>query len=241
MNIDAFSPLTLEAIQAHAAKDFPNEACGLIIVRKGRERYVACKNIANSGDHFVMSREDFSKAEDEGEILAIVHSHPNVAARPSEADLVGCEATNVPWLIISWPTGLMSLTVPTGYKAPLIGRSYAHGILDCYSLCRDYYKETLGLDLPDYERDDFWWLKGQDMYLDNFQAAGFSRVPNKDLKLHDGILMQVSSKVPNHAAIYIGDGLILHHVQGRLSSRDVYGGYWQKNTYCVVRHESQKC
>jgi cell wall-associated NlpC family hydrolase len=48
--------------------------------------------------------------------------------------------------------------------------------------------------------------------------------------------MQVASPVPNHAAVYLGDGLILHHLQGRLSSRDVYGGYWQKVTTHALRH-----
>jgi cell wall-associated NlpC family hydrolase len=52
-------------------------------------------------------------------------------------------------------------------------------------------------------------------------------------------LMQLSSSLPNHAAIYLGDQMILHHSQGRLSSRDVYGGYYWKNTALVLRHESR--
>ena len=54
-------------------------------------------------------------------------------------------------------------------------------------------------------------------------------------------LMQLQSPLPNHAAIYIGDGQILHHLQGRLSSRDLYGldSYYGKSTACVLRHESR--
>jgi hypothetical protein len=55
-----------------------------------------------------------------------------------------------------------------------------------------------------------------------------------NLKVGDCFLMQVASPVPNHAAVYLGDGLILHHLQGRLSSRDVYGGYWQKVTTHIL-------
>ena len=51
--------------------------------------------------------------------------------------------------------------------------------------------------------------------------------------------MQLESPVPNHAGIYLGDGVVLHHVQGRLSSRDVYGGYYQKVTAKVLKHESR--
>jgi hypothetical protein len=32
---------------------------------------------------------------------------------------------------------------------------------------------------------------------------------------------------------------VLHHLQGRLSSRDVYGSYYVKSTACALRHESR--
>ena len=51
--------------------------------------------------------------------------------------------------------------------------------------------------------------------------------------------MNLVSPLPNHAAIYLGDQQVLHHVQGRLSSRDVYGGYYGKSTACALRHESR--
>jgi cell wall-associated NlpC family hydrolase len=77
------------------------------------------------------------------------------------------------------------------------------------------------------------------LYLDNFGSAGFGVTDLTDrtsLKVGDVLLMQVAASVPNHAAVYLGDGLILHHLQGRLSSRDVYGGYWQKVTTHALRH-----
>ena len=57
----------------------------------------------------------------------------------------------------------------------------------------------------------------------------------------DIILMNIESPVPNHAAIYLGENVILHHVTNRLSSRDVYkwGGYYHKMTAKVLRHESR--
>ena len=95
-------PKTQIAIHAHALEDYPREACGVIVVRKGRERYIRCRNLAATPDeHFVMSPADFAEAEDQGEVTAIVHSHPNVPARPSEADRVGCEQSELPWVIVS--------------------------------------------------------------------------------------------------------------------------------------------
>ena len=98
----------------------------------------------------------------------------------------------------------------------------------------------MNLDLPDYQRFDEWWKRGENLYLDNFTHAGFDVASSDGLGEGDVLLMQVNSDVPNHAAIYLGDGLILHHLQGRLSSRDVYGGYWQKITTHILRHQSQR-
>jgi cell wall-associated NlpC family hydrolase len=61
----------------------------------------------------------------------------------------------------------------------------------------------------------------------------------EELQYGDAILMQLASPLPNHAAVYLGDQLILHHLQGRLSSRDLYGGYYLKSTARVLRHESR--
>ena len=84
-----------------------------------------------------------------------------------------------------------------------------------------------------------WWDKGQNIYVENYTKQGFVLINNpSDIKEHDAFLIQLISSVPNHAAIYIGEGLIMHHVMGRLSSRDVYGGYWRKHTTHHLRHKS---
>jgi cell wall-associated NlpC family hydrolase len=153
---------------------------------------------------------------------------------------VACEASGVPWFIVSYPNGQWFELSPKGYVAPLVGREWSHGVLDCYSIVRDWYAQERGLSLPDFQRFDEWWRRGENLYVDNFGAAGFAVVEPDDLLVGDVFLMQVHSEVPNHAAIYLGDGLILHHLQGRLSSRDVYGGYWQKITTHTLRHQSQR-
>lgn len=229
---------TTQAIRDHAAREYPRECCGVVIVRKGREKYVPCRNMASTGegeDYFILNGADYAAAEEEGSIIAIVHSHPNTSPQPSQADLVGCEASGLPWVIVNWPTGQIVQFQPSGYKAPLTGRVFSHGILDCYSLIQDYYKEVLHIQLPDAERQYLWWETGQNLYMDNFERAGFRKV--EDLQLHDVILIQLASTKANHGAVYIGNDYILHHPQHRLSSRDVYGGYWRKNTVCFIRHK----
>lgn len=227
----------VDAIKAHAQQEMPRESCGVLVLVKRKLQYFACRNIAENHEHFVIHSEDYAAAEDMGTITTIVHSHPTTPPKPSQADLVGIEQTQLPWLIINPATGLYDVFEPNGYAPPYIGREFVHGILDCYSLIRDYYQRELSLELHNYPRPDNWWLKGQNLYLEGFVEQGFVEVT--ELKKHDIILMQVGSPVPNHGAIYLGNNQILHHVLGQFSCRNIYGGYWQKATTHIIRHQSQ--
>ena len=224
-----------EAAFAHARQVYPRESCGLIVVRKGKASYVGCNNLAIGTDQFAIDPKDYARADRRGVILGVVHSHPNGSPQPSQADLVGCEASQLPWHIVGCPSGEWASFEPTGYRAPLVGRQWSHGVLDCYSIIRDWYKEARSIELLDFTRRDEWWHQGENLYLENYETAGFVPVDDEPLE-GDVLLMQVGSPVPNHAAIYLGDGLILHHLQNRLSSRDVYGGYWHKNTTHILRY-----
>lgn len=229
-----------QQILDHAKAEDPREACGLIAVVKGRRRYFPCKNLADTPDeHFVLDPASYAEVEDQGEIVAVVHSHPISAPIASQADRVACERSGFPWYIVNPKAETFGYCEPVGYKAPLVGREFVFGILDCYTLCQDWYAENMGLTLSDYERRDKFWERGENLYLDNFHKEGFRVVSFDNLQPGDAILMQLQSPLPNHAAIYLGDQQIIHHVQGRLSSRDVYGGYYAKNTAKVLRHESR--
>jgi proteasome lid subunit RPN8/RPN11 len=229
----------LADVRTHAATTDHVEACGLIVVRKGRQKYLPCRNLSRNGrDTFILSPEDYAAAEDEGEIVAIVHSHPYDSPEPSQADRIACERSGLPWLIVNHPIGHYTVTVPSGYRAPLIGREFVHGVVDCYTLVRDYYNETLQTELPDFTRNENWWNEGQNLYVENFASAGFVVVSDAP-RAHDVLLMQVRAPVINHAAVYLGDEMILHHMHGRLSSRDIYGGYWQHVTIKQLRHRSK--
>ncbi|TXH06674.1 MAG: peptidase P60 [Rhodocyclaceae bacterium] len=220
----------------HAREEFPREACGLLVIRKGREVYIRCRNIGIGTDQFVIHPEDYAAADIQSEIVGVVHSHPGMTPEPSQADRVACEATGLRWHIVGFPSEAWVSMDPAGFAAPLVGREWSHGVLDCYSLVRDWFRIERSIELPNFARFDDWWTRGENLYLENFAQAGFAVIDPCDLQPGDCFLMQVASPVPNHAAVYLGDGLILHHLQGRLSSRDVYGGYWQKVTTHVLRH-----
>ena len=223
--------------EAVASAEFPREACGLVVIVKGRERFWPCQNQARSEEHFIISPEDYAEAEDAGEVVAVWHSHCNVGPQPSEADLVSCEKTGLPWHIFSLPTGQWHEFKPQGYRAPLIGRQFQHGVLDCYTLIKDAYAEMFQIELPDFDRQDDWWKCGGNLYLENFAAAGF--VVSETPRHGDVLLMQMSSPVPNHGAVWLDGDMILHHIHGRLSSRDIYGEFYRRNTVKVLRHAAR--
>lgn len=247
---------TRNAMRKHAIQEFPKEATGFVVVTPEGEKYIPAVNIAEqANDMVIVCPKSQAKAYKAGEVVAFFHSHPNHPAKPSEADLVGCERMGLPWYIQplndhggALEVGELITVIPSGYKAPLIGRSFSHGVLDCYTLIRDYYDRELGIGLPDFQRDDEWWNKGQNLYEENFAKAGF--VPVHDLKPHDVILMQYYSEVTNHAGVLIGDyrlksehtefnvpDAMIHHASNRLSERVIYGGYWADITRMVLRHK----
>ena len=226
----------------HAKEDAPKESVGLVHIVKGRERYFRCKNQAEEPElHFCLDPSDYLKCEKQGEIIAVIHSHPTTNQNPSEADKVACERNKLPWFIVNPSTEKWSYYEPSGFTLPYVGRQWAHGIVDCYTLWKDWYKGELGIEMSEYNRQDDWWHKGENLYLDNFEKEGMREIKLEDIQYGDIILMNIESPVPNHAAIYLGENIILHHVTNRLSSRDVYkwGGYYHKMTAKVLRHESR--
>lgn len=120
-----------------------------------------------------------------------------------------------------------------------LGKNFLHGTNDCYSLVREFYQVAFGIELTNYARPDFWWNAGLDLYNEFFPREGFRTVEivrPRDLKYGDVILMAIKSTMPCHAAIYIGEGKILHHFYGRKSSIELYKSLWYNTTTAVVRH-----
>ena len=106
----------------------------------------------------------------------------------------------------------------------MIGRKWtgAWRLLDV-SL-RDWYAEE-GIELRDWDRPTTPQLfLNAPMFDGAWAATGFREIAeDESLQRGDALLMQINGNGLNHCAVYIGDGMVLHHLSERLSSRDMYG------------------
>lgn len=225
--------MTIEQqILAYAKQQEPREMCGFVVLNGGKKQFIPCENIAaDPENYFEISPDDWLSVHQYDEIIALVHSHPNGAPVLSSADRQMQRQSDLDWWLVCDDEIKQFRNVPH-----LLGRDFIHGEQDCYTLFRDAYM-LVGLDFPNFHREDLWWENGGNLYLDNMEKHSFFRIDDGP-RLGDVILMQVGADVPNHAAIYLGKWQqVLHHSPKRLSKRDSYDGYWFKHTHSIWRHE----
>lgn len=224
-----------EALE-HARQQQPIEACGILAVVKGREKYFACGNIAEDPiEGFCIDPDDWVYAEEEGEPIAIVHSHPDCSTDPSPVDLASCEYIDLPFYICNPETEKWNYFKPSGYKAPLLGRKWTWKSADCWTLVIDYFAEK-GLEVKNWERP-----KRSEEILTNgiferlIPKSNFVPVDD-EIQVGDLLLHKFKGPCPDHVSIYIGDQKVIHHMYGRLSSRDLYGPYLIESTIGRYRY-----
>ncbi len=226
-----FMTQTESAILAHARRCAPAESCGFVVRTPEGERYIPCVNISAEPEaYFRIAPEDWLRAEMQGEIVALVHSHPGGLPWLSEADRRLQIKSALSWWLVCRGDIHKFRCVPH-----LTGRLFEHGVTDCYTLFRDAY-HLAGIDMPDFEREDDWWRNGQNLYLDNMEATGFYRISLPSAQPGDILLCCFGASVANHAAIYCGNGELLHHLPEQLSKRERYSEKWQRRTHSAWRH-----
>lgn len=217
-SIQPFGAAVDKAVMAHANDDRRREICGVVTAGKGGATPVYHRLVNRSPTPQRDFTIEAAAVAGLGEVLAVVHSHPQGPPWPSAADLRQSQADDVAWGI-ALPRGRphAGLFWFGGRIAhPLMTRGYRHGVTDCYALVRDWFAETHGLRLIDRPRDWQWWQQDEDIYSAHFADSGFHRLPaDAGIAAGDVALAAVLGDVINHALIHLGDGLVLHHPAGR--------------------------
>lgn len=247
-------PAQIDA-RRHAIAVWPNESCG-IILKTGE--YVPLPNVAADPENSFNCHDARLPYVLRDEVAAMVHSHPYQKEKtfstdipcdfgPSAHDMRQQLADGFPWGLIA-TNGKISSPVffwgDTIKPVPLLGRQFRHGPSgtdnkgDCYALIKDYYKQELGIDLPEGPRDPDWWHHKENLYIENMTRAGFKTIPAAEARPGDVFFAQVNASVPNHGGILLDNGLVLHHLYNRMSRKEPLLG-WRKHIVRWIKHEKR--
>lgn len=230
-----FTPEIIDAAKQHALEDYPKEACGIV----SGGVYHRVPNVAEEPTlGFEMPPDTWLVY---APVEGVMHAHTLAKGgiNVSKEDMAGYLSTGVPWGICL--TNGVEITDHiwmdiSNRDVPLLGRPFITGIFDCYSLAIGWFWQTKGIELKDWARDGSWWEeKDSNLFLDNLTEAGFIEIPRDEVVPGDGLLMQLGSSKINHCAVVLGGNLILHHLPGRLSQKDIYGN-WIKVTRKAIRY-----
>ena len=247
-----------DAMEAHALEAFPGEAFGAVFGSRDRPVYRPVAEVADdSRAGFRVDEAALRRLEDaHGALLAAVRTRSSTAARkedvdpllfiPSAAEMRAQAALAVPFGVVVCDRSRRIDRFWFGDQCPslpLLGRPFRHGVTDCYSLIRDYYRQGRNVLLPDYPRDWNWWVEGLDLYRAGFEEAGFRIIDPADAADADAVMFRMRSRVPNHAAVLLGDGWMLHHPASvrpydplRVSYREPLGR-WKRHVVYWLRYE----
>lgn len=252
------SDAIIRAAKDHARAEFPKESCGIVV----GDDYVPCPNIAEDPENdFEIPTAVSGKLFAAGKVKAILHSHPNGPLFPSQKDMLGQIATNVPWgIVVLDQDGRISEPLMWGDAlpiVPLVGRTFMHGIADCYTLVRDIFrlgKEGMAaqgmpdwpfdpVTLPEVPRDDSWWSGDDDLYTAHLEKEGFKVIPMEQVRPGDCFLKALGTRDTNphnklnHAGALVSPDLLLHHLPARLSVREP-ASLWGRAADLWVRYDA---
>jgi proteasome lid subunit RPN8/RPN11 len=226
----------LEEIEKHFSTWYPKEACGVFIAVKGKKEWVACDNVSDEEDSFVIDSKQYIAASRRGDIVGIVHSHPDASPEPSENDKKYCNTLGIPYYIFSYPDMDLKIVQPERESKPLYGRDYEFGVNDCFEAMRDYLASR-NINIPARAAfEDDWWEKSLDYFTDEIiKDYGYSKVEG-NMKENDVIIFTINASVGNHCGVYLGDDLFFHHAENRISCRENLYPFWKKHISGVYRY-----
>ena len=150
--------------------------------------------------------------------LLLVEDHNNL----SDAFRKTMESMNIPFILIKEDLSGCKEYFPSCYfeNPPYEGRPYIYGLMDCYTLFKDWYEKELKINIPwNIHRPYGWWEQRSSLYFEYMKQAGFANQSGV-MQRGDVILFSLGGSVTNHVAIYLGNGEILHHLGGKFSCKE---------------------
>lgn len=143
----------------------------------------------------------------------------------------------LPTVVISSDGKYNKTYIPDRYfeDAPYEGRLFIHGLFDCYTLISDWFYRERKINLPwNVQRPYGWWDTQQSLYMQHFREYGFTQ--STKLEAGDVMLFNLKGSVVNHAAVYLGDNMILHHLGGRISCKEPLSQGIMERLFTTVKY-----
>lgn len=186
----------------------------------------------------------------ENECIALIHSHTVLRGErahpeiyidprsPSCSDIATyLQMGEIPWGILAvGEDALLPIVWLFDYDDDILGKEYISGINDCHSVILRYYWQNFKHRIPMHVHDATWFETDPTMYENNFSRYGFKEVENNlnALQKGDVLLIRLFHESPTHAAVYTGDGMMVHHMANRLSCEERVER-WAKRITKVLR------
>lgn len=117
-------------------------------------------------------------------------------------------------------------------KIPYLHKGRDSKGVDCFGLLLMFYKNELGVELPDYEEDyaEDWW-KDQNLFLDLYKAYKFKRT--KEFKVGNVILFKNTNNTPGHVGIILDDSTFLHMTRSGAGTNNYLYGLWARQVHSI--------
>ena len=233
-------------IKDQALRESPNECCGFIYSVENSLVALPAKNTdLDPANFFTIDPKDYLKASLLGKIEGYYHSHIKESSF-SDFDLLMAEKLNLTAIMYCLADDKFYEYNPVGRELPFVGRQYITGVIDCFSLVRDYYNKIYNIILPDF-KNAYRLIEHKPDHPDNnrchnvlpeyFEENGFVEV-NKE-KEGDVLLMSTPNILsPVHCAVYKESNQILHHPFSKKSTISLYKDIHKKYTTHIFRHKA---
>lgn len=126
--------------------------------------------------------------------------------------------------------------------AHLLGVPYDDGDHDCYGLCRRFYSSVFDVELPNYARSSDFFGSHVGLIRNFLDDTEFEvkDVPSGRLSFGDGLLFAVPHRSSpsgsvNHMGVFVGNGLFIHRLHGKVSCEEAMTPQWARRIMGVVQ------
>lgn len=121
----------------------------------------------------------------------------------------------------------------------LLHKKFQLGVQDCFTMCRNFYKDNFSIDMPDIARPNNWEADNLDLINKFYHLTGFKKLDleeNWPPRPGDVLVTTIGGSTPNHLVICLDSNLIMHHQYMTMSRKELMRPVWKRFTSFILRH-----